>query len=121
MRKIIEKTHLIVTDVQNKYYINWCGKIADTKPFFKNGKPIFIVIGSKGTKGRIELNTTSMKQIEKSAKLMTVPHGRGAVATDSARIFIKEADGGEKLIGILTHNRVKSYAPMYDVIGYEKD
>lgn len=113
------KTHLIITDVHEEYHIDWCGKIADSKPKFKNGKPIFIIVGSKGN-GRIELNTTNMKEIEKCAKLITNPRGRESITTDKCRIFLKEEDGNEKLIGILTHNHVKSYAPMYDKVGYEK-
>lgn len=116
MVEVKAKTHLIVTDVHNEFYIEWTGKIADTNPKFKDGKPIFVVIGGEG---RMEVNTTDMKRIEKCAKLMAHPRGRGAVSTDKVRIFIKEVDGKETLIGSLTHNRVKQYAPMYDVIGYK--
>ena len=112
-RKIF--SHLIVTDVQDQYHIDWCGKILDAKPVFKNGKPIFIVIGGGG---RMELNTTDMARIEKCAKLLTCPRGRGSVSTDSARILIKEEGDNERLMGILTHDRVKSYAQMYDKVGY---
>lgn len=120
MREIKAKTHLIVTDVHDEYYIDWCGKIADTKPKFQNGKPIFIIVGSKGSNGRIEVNTTDIKYIERCAKSLTIPRGRGAVTSDNVRIFIKEESGKEKLIGIVTHSRVKSFAPMYDMVGYEE-
>lgn len=112
------KTHLIVTDVHEEYSIKWCGRMLDCKPQFKNGKPIFVVVGGGG---RMELNTTDMKRIEKCAKMVTRPRGRQAVSTDSARIFVKEEDDSEKLIGILIHNHVKTYAPMYDRVGYRVD
>ena len=120
MEEKMIKSHLIVTDIHDEYHISWCGKIAEAKPKFKNGKPIFIIIGSKNSEGRIELNTTNMKEIEECARLLTNPKGRSAVTTDTARIFIKEENGSEKLLGVLTHNHVKSYAPMYDKVYYER-
>lgn len=45
---------------------------------------------------------------------MTEPRGRAAVTTDRARIYIKQIDNSEKLIGILTHDKIKTFAPMYD-------
>lgn len=115
MEEVLIKSHLIVTDVHDEYHIKWIGKIIDTKPKFKNGKPIFIVVGGKG---RMELNTTDMTRIERCAKSCTQPRGRSAVTSDTARIFIKEEDGNEKLLGILTHDHVRTYAPMYDRVGY---
>lgn len=115
MEEVSIKTHLIVTDIHEEYHIDWCGKIMDANPKFKNNKPIFIIVGSQS---RIELNTADMKRIEKCAKSMTNPKGRSGITTDTARIFIKEKDGNEKLIGILTHNHIKQYAPMYDKVGY---
>lgn len=115
MDEILIKTHLIVKDVHEEYHIKWIGKILDAKPKFKNGKPIFAIVGGGG---RMELNTTDMARIEKCAKLCTRPRGRSAVTTDTARIFIVEEDDNEKLIGILTHDHVKQYAPMYDKINY---
>ena len=115
MDEVLIKTHLIVKDVHEEYHIKWIGKILDAKPKFKNGKPIFAIVGGGG---RMELNTTDMARIEKCAKLCTRPRGRSAVTTDTARIFIVEEDDNEKLIGILTHDHVKQYAPMYDKINY---
>ena len=115
MEEVLIKSHLIVTDVHEEYHIDWCGKILDAKPKFKNGRPIFIVVGGNG---RMELNTTDMARIEKCAKLCTKPKGREAVTTDTARIYIVEEDDNEKLMGILTHNHVKSFAPMYDKVGW---
>lgn len=115
MEEIKIKSHLIVTDVHDEYHIKWLGKILDSKPKFKNNRPIFIIVGGNG---RIELNTTDMTRIEKCAKLCTRPKGRTAVTTDTARIYILEEDDNEKLIGILTHDHVKTFAPMYDSVYY---
>lgn len=46
MSMINVKTHLICTDVHDEYRVEWCGKIADTRPKFKDGKPIFVIVGS---------------------------------------------------------------------------
>lgn len=116
MEEKLVKTHLIVTDIHDEYHIEWCGKIANTKPYFKNNKPVFVIIGSKG---RMEVNTTDMARLEKCAKLMTNPKGRASVTTDVSKIFIKEENGNEKLLGILTHNNVKTYAQMYDKVGWK--
>ena len=111
MQEVMLKTHLIVTDVHEEYFVDWCGKIANTKPLFKNNMPVFVIIGSEA---RMELNTIDIKAIEESAKCMTYPRGRQAVTTDIARIYIKEEDGNEKLIGRVIHNHVKKYQQMYD-------
>lgn len=111
MQEVMLKTHLIVTDVHEEYIVNWCGKIANTKPLFKNNRPIF-VIKSSGT--RIEVNTSNMKHLEHCAKLITNPRGRQAITTDVARIYIKEENGKETLIGKVTHNHVRQYQQMYD-------
>ena len=107
------KTHLIITDIHDEYHMNWCGKIAEAKPLLKNGLPLFIIIG---TKGRLELNTIDMKHLERSAKLMTRPKGRSAITTDTARIYIKEADGNDFLLGVLTHKNIKTFSPMHDKV-----
>lgn len=115
MQEVLVKTHLIITDVHEEYDMNWCGKIIDAKPRFVDNKPVFVIIGSTS---RMELNTTDMKRIEDCAKLMTHPRGRAAITKDVARIYIKEVDGNEKLLGVLTHKHVKSFAPMFDKVGY---
>ena len=117
MQEVMIKTHLIITDVHEEYHMKWCGKILDTNPKFdKNGKPMFAIVGGKG---RMEIATTSMIELEKCAKLLTKPKGRQAVTTDTARIFIIEQDDNEKLLGVLTHNHIKSFAPMYDPVGWK--
>ena len=115
MQEVLLKTHLIITDIHEEYHMKWCGKIANTKPLLKNGMPNFIIIGSKG---RIELNTVDINQLEVNAKRLTYPKGNSAITVDSSHIYIKEIDGNESLLGILTHKRVKTFAPMYDKIAY---
>ena len=100
MEEISVKTHLIITDIHDEYHMNWCGKIANAKPYLKNGLPLFIIIG---TGGRLELNTIDMKHLEKSAKLLTRPK-----------------DGNDLLLGVMTHKNVKTFAPMHDKIGFIK-
>ena len=115
MQELNVKTHLIITDIHDEYHMNWCGKIADAKPLIQNGLPLFIIIGAGG---RIELNTIDMKRIENTAKLLTRPNGRSAISVDTSRIYIKEIDGNDFLLGIMTHKNVKTFAPMNDKIGF---
>ena len=104
--------------LHDEFHIRWVGKILDTKPIFKNGKPVFVVVGGGG---RMELNTTDMARVEKCAKLCTCPKGRSAFTSDTARIFIVEENDNEKLLGIVEHNHIKTYAPMFDYVGWEND
>ena len=115
MAEVLVKTHLIVTDVHEEYDINWCGRILDVKPKIKNNMPVFVVVSSRG---RMEVNTTDMQRVERCAKLLTAPRGRQAVTTATARIFIVEENENEVLMGVLTHNHVKSYAPMFDKVDF---
>ena len=115
MQELNVKTHLIITDIHDEYHMNWCGKIAEAKPLIQNGLPLFIIIGAGG---RIELNTIDMKRIENTAKLLTRPKGRSAISVDTSRIYIKEVDGNDFLLGIMTHKNVKTFAPMNDKIGF---
>lgn len=115
MTEIAVKTHLIITDIHSEYEINWCGKFIDAKPLLKNGMPIFILISHSD---RTELNTFDMKAIEEAGKRITHPRGRGAVAQDKAYIYLKEVDGKERLMGSIIHKRIKTFAPMYDKVGY---
>lgn len=117
MEEILIKSHLIITDIHDEYEMNWCGKIVDAKPKLENGMPIFIIIGSKG---RMEMSTIDMKRLENAAKLLTRPKGRSAVSTDTSRIYIKEVDGNDFLLGVMTHKNVKTFAPMFDKVGYQK-
>ena len=117
MEEILLKTHLIITDIHDEYHMKWCGKIADANPLLQNGLPVFIIIG---TRGRIELNTLDINHIESAAKLLTYPKGRSAVSVDSSRIYIKEVDGHDFLLGIMTHKNIKTFAPMHDKVGFIK-
>ena len=117
MQELLVKTHLIIKDIHDEYHMNWCGKIAEAKPLLKDGLPVFIIIGSAG---RIELNTIDMKHIEHCAKLLTHPKGRSAVSIDTSRIYIKEVDGNDFLLGIMTHKNIKTFAPMHDKVGFIK-
>lgn len=116
MGEVSIKAHLIVRSIDNLYKINWCGKIADAKPKIENGLPIFVVIGGNS---RIELNTINMEQIEDCAKSLSAPKGRSAVSIDNVRIYIKEIDGNELLMGVLTHQREKHFSPIYDKVGWK--
>lgn len=109
------KTHLIIKDIHEEYKINWCGHMKDVKPMFQNGKLMFAIVGGVG---RMELNTNSMKDVEECGKRMTYPKGREAITTDKAFIYLIEEDWNEKLMCVITHNRVKKFAPMYDEIRY---
>ena len=50
---------------------------------------------------------------------MTYPKGRSALTTDTANIYIKQQDGSEKILGTLTHDHIKKFAPMYDAVYYK--
>ena len=115
MEERLIKTHLIITDIHEEYKFNWCGKILDSKPMIENGKPIFIVAGNNG---RMELNTTDMSRVEHCAKLVSRPKGKTAVTTDTVRILVKQEDESEFLVGTLTHNHIKTFVPMRDMVYY---
>ena len=116
MQEIMVKTHLIITDIHSEYHMNWCGKLFNTQPMLDaQGLPTFVIIGSNS---RMEVNTIDMDYLEKCAKTLTYPKGKSAISIDKAYIYIKEIDSNETLLGVLTHKRVKSFAPMHDKIGY---
>lgn len=115
MQEVSLQTHLIITDIHNEYHMKWCGKLQGANPLLKDGLPVFVIIGSKG---RTEVNTIDMKYLERAAKSLTQPKGRSAVSEDSARIYLKEVDGNELLMGVLFHRNVKTFAPMFDKFGY---
>ena len=115
MQAVMVNTHLIITDIHDEYHMNWCGKLQCANPVLIDGLPLFVIIGSKG---RVELNTIDMKRIERAAKSLTHPKGRSAVSIDTAREYLKEVNGNDLLMGVLTHKNVKTFAPMYDKVGY---
>lgn len=109
------KSHLIITDIHNEFDINWCGKLAETQPQIVDGLPVFVIIGRKG---RIELNTINIAQLEDCAKRLTDPKGKTAITKDSSHIYIKEVNGEETLMCTITCKKIVSYAPMYDKVGW---
>jgi len=111
MSEVMLKTHLIVSDVHEEYFVKWCGKMTNVKPALKNDLPIFIIIG---TDGRMELNCIDIQMIERCAKKLCHPHGKEAITSDCARIYILEEDGSETLMGKVFHNHVKQYQQMFD-------
>ena len=34
------KTHLIISDMHEEYFVKWTGKLMDVKPLIKNGLPV---------------------------------------------------------------------------------
>lgn len=117
MVEVAIKTHLIITDIHDEYHINWCGKLMDANPIMEKDMPIFVL---RGGKKRIELNTFNIKEIEKVGKAIANPKGRQAVTSDNTYVYIKEVDGNEKLVCIITRTKVKTFASMYDKVGYEQ-
>lgn len=115
MNEVMIKTHLIIKDVHEEYIMHWNGSIVGTNPKRKDGKPVFII---RSKMGFVEMNTTDVKLLERVAKKMTAPKGRAALTSDTADIYIKEVDGNEKRLGVLTHNHIKKFAPMYDAVYY---
>ena len=116
MTEVALKTHLIITDIRDEYHMNWCGKIGDIQPAFtEKGLLLFAIVGSDR---RVSINTLNMSELERCAKKLTSPKGRTAITKDTARIYILDKDYKEHLIGVLDHKRIKSFAPMYDKIGY---
>lgn len=115
MAQVALKTHLIVTDIHDEYKIDWFGKLKDVKPLLCKGAPVFVIVSSLG---RTEINTFDIGEIERTAKILTNPRGRESITTDSARIYIKEDNGNEKLLGKVIQNHIKKYAPMYDKVEY---
>lgn len=111
-------THLIVKDTHSEYHMNWCGKVIEARPLLINGKPQFIIIGSTG---RIETDEVDMKRLEEKAKLVTRPRGREAITSDTSRIYIKQIDGSEMLLGVMTHTVVKTFSQMTDKFDFSKN
>jgi len=113
MQEVMVKTHLIVTDVHEEYKVEWCGKIANTKPLLQNCMPVFVIIGSEE---RVEINTIDIRYVEDYAKRLTHPRGRQAVTTDISRIYLMQEDRSLAFMGKVTHNHVKQYQQMYDPV-----
>ena len=105
------KTHLIITDQWDDYKIKWVKRLLDTKPKLDNyGYPTFIILSNSG---RVEMKTLSINDLEKNAKRLSYPRGRGSFTSDTVRIYIKE-EKQEVLIGYVIQNHHRQYSPMYD-------
>lgn len=107
------QTRWIVTDVEDSYSVKWIKTMKEIYPMFKNNKFIFIVVGGNG---RMEINTNDMTRVEKCAKMMSYPKGRAAVTSDTVRIFVRQQDESEVLMGFLKHERAKTFAPIIERI-----
>ena len=105
----VTNTRLICIGCDDNFQMKWIRKIIDTNPIFDEDKLSFVIIGSNS---RIEISTMDFNRLENVAKRITVPKGRSAISTDKAYIYIKEVGGGEKLMGVLTHNRIKTFVPV---------
>ncbi len=104
-----EKVNFVCINCNDEYHMNWVDKIVNSNPIFVNNQLSFVIISSQS---RLEINTMDLKRVERSAMHITKPKGRSAITTDKARIYIKEVGGKKKLLGILTHNRVKDFVPV---------
>lgn len=105
----VTNTRFICIGCDDNFQMKWVKKIIDTNPCFDGDKLSFVIIGSNS---RVEISTMDFNRLENVAKRITAPKGRSAISTDKAYIYIKEVDGNEKLIGILTHNRIKTFVPV---------
>ena len=112
---MLVKTHLIVTDQWDDYQISWVKFLRQiTNPKLDGrGYPTFVIISNQG---RIEIKTFDMNYLTNSAKKFTFPRGRGAFTQDKGYIYIKTVDDSEVLLGVVTHNHIRKYAPMFDEV-----
>lgn len=110
---MLVKTHLIVKDQWDDFEVNWIQRLKDTNPKLnENGLPTFIIISNSG---RLEMSTIDINSVEKQAKKFAYPRGRGSLTIDKSYIYIKE-EKEEVLLGVVTKNHHRKYAPMYDDI-----
>lgn len=105
----VTNTRFICIGCDDNFQMKWIKKIIDTNPSFDGDKLSFVIIGSNS---RIEISTMDFNRLENVAKQITVPKGRSAISTDKAYIYIKEVGGVETLMGVLTHNRIKTFVPV---------
>ena len=109
--KVEVKPTLICIDSRDEYELKWTGRIIDANPAFdEKGQLNFIIISSQS---RVEVNTLDLSYLEKIAKKLTYPKGRGAVSTDKAYIFVRSVDGKQYPLGTFTHQKLRTFAPVY--------
>lgn len=87
----------------------------DANPVWENDQPIFIL---KSRTRRSELNTLDMTLIEKIGKDMAEPKGREARTSAKTYVYLKEENNKERLMCVITHTKIKTFAPMYDKVGW---
>lgn len=110
---MLVKTHLIVKDQWDEFDVRWVRRLKDVTPKLdKLGYPTFIVFSNYG---RVEIPTFDIKYVENQAKKFACPKGRGSFTTDKSYIYIKTEDD-DVLLGVVTKNHFRKYAPMYDEI-----
>lgn len=117
MQEVKIKTHLIIKDIHSEYDINWCGKFQNAHPVFVNDKPVFILMSAQS---RVKMNTWDMSAIEKIGKKMAEPRGREAITEGVVRVYLKEEDNKYRFMCVITHRKIKTFAPMYDKMGWRE-
>ena len=109
----VTNTRLICIGCDDDFQMKWIRKIIDTNPSFDGDKLSFVIIGSNS---RVEISTMDFNRLENVAKRITAPKGRSAISTDKAYIYIKEENGGEKIMGVVERCHIRKYAPMFDEV-----
>jgi hypothetical protein len=114
MATVMMKTHLIVTDQYDEYGTRWVRPLSTVEPEFNGeGTLTFAIISNKG---RMEFKTFDVNYVQRQAQKFTQPKGRGAKTTDKCYIYVKTKGGTETLIGVVQHDHIRKYAPMYDPV-----
>lgn len=119
MEIVMMKTHLIVTDKWDDFYVEQYPtfpRLKDLNVKLFDGKPCFVITTKNGAHGRIEIPTFDYNYIIKQAIKDTMPRGRSAITKDEAYIWVKTADKGEVQIAKIRHVYNKKFAPMYDPV-----
>lgn len=90
--------HFIKTGQDSNFDVKWATRLMDTQPVLNNGVPTFYIISKAG---RVEMNTMDMNALEKKAKLMCDPSGRGSYKSDTVRIYLKNEPAALALRGYI--------------------
>jgi len=108
---VVDEGRWIITHTDDGFNVKWFKKLQDMKPKLNaKGLPTFVLISSIG---RSEIATMNMPYLENQAKKFTQPKGKGKLSTDVCRIYIKQEDGEEVLMGSVTHDVVRHYRKTY--------
>lgn len=76
----------IKTGEDTNFDVQWRTRLVDTQPVLKNGIPTFYILSKAG---RLEMTTMDMNALEKKAKMMCDPTGRGSYKSDKVLIYLK--------------------------------